>query len=45
MAKKPGIVPKTRADFDAAIAQFAKDVGVERDVITNEQMRSCSGMP
>jgi len=39
MAKKPGIVPKTRADFDAAIAQFAKDVGVERDVITNEQMR------
>jgi hypothetical protein len=39
MAKKPGIEPKTRADFDAAIAQFAKDVGVERDVITNEQMR------
>jgi hypothetical protein len=39
MAKKPGIEPKTRADFDKAIAQFAKDVGVERDVITNEQMR------
>jgi hypothetical protein len=39
MAKKPGIEPKTRADFDAAIAQFAKDVGVERDIITNEQMR------
>ena len=40
MAKKEGgIEPKSRADFDAAIAQFAKDVGVERDIITNEQMR------
>jgi hypothetical protein len=39
MAKKPGIEPKSKADFDAAIAQFAKDVGVERDIITNEQMR------
>jgi hypothetical protein len=40
MAKKEGgIDPKSRVDFDAAIAQFAKDVEVERDIITNEQMR------
>ena len=39
MAREGGIDPKSRADFDAAIAQFAKDVGVERDIITNEQMR------
>jgi hypothetical protein len=40
MAKKQGgIEPKSKADFDAAIAQFAKDVGVEREIIANEQMR------
>ena len=39
MAKKPGIDPKSKADFDAAITQFAKDVKVDRDVIANEQMR------
>jgi len=40
MAKKSTpIDPKSRADFDAAIAQFAKDVKVHVGVITNEQMR------
>ena len=39
MAKKSGIDPKSKADFDAAITQFAKDVKVDRDVIANEQMR------
>jgi hypothetical protein len=39
MAKKPGIDPKSRADFDAAIAEFAKDVKVDVNIITNEQMR------
>jgi hypothetical protein len=39
MANKGAIEPKSKADFDAAISQFAKDVGVHRDVITNEQMR------
>lgn len=40
MAKKSTpIDPKSRADFDAAIAQFAKDVKVHVSVITNEQMR------
>lgn len=33
------IDPKSKADFDAAIAQFAKDVKVEVSIITNEQMR------
>ena len=40
MAKKEGgIDPKSKADFDAAIAQFAKDVKVDVSIITNEQMR------
>ena len=40
MAKKEGgIVPRSKADFDAAIAQFAKDVRVDVGIITNEQMR------
>jgi hypothetical protein len=40
MAKKEGgIVPRSKADFDAAIAQFAKDVRVDVSIITNEQMR------
>ena len=39
MAKKPGIDPKSKADFDAAIATFAKEVKVDVNIITNEQMR------
>ena len=39
MAKKPGIDPKSKADFDAAIADFAKEVKVDVNIITNEQMR------
>jgi len=40
MAKKVGfIVPKSKADFDEAITQFAKDVNVDRKIIANEQMR------
>ena len=39
MDKKPGIEPKSKADFDAAIAQFAEDVKVDVGIITNEQMR------
>jgi len=39
MAKKGGIDPKSKAEFDAAIAQFAKDVKVDVKIITNEQMR------
>jgi hypothetical protein len=40
MAKKSSpIDPKSKADFDAAIAQFAKDVKVDVSIITNEQMR------
>jgi len=40
MAKKSTpIDPKSKADFDAAIAQFAKDVKVDVSIITNEQMR------
>jgi hypothetical protein len=33
------IDPKSKADFDAAITEFAKSVGVHRDIICNEQMR------
>jgi hypothetical protein len=33
------IEPKSKADFDKAISQFAKDVKVHVSVITNEQMR------
>lgn len=33
------IDPKSKADFDAAISEFAKSVGVHRDIICNEQMR------
>jgi hypothetical protein len=33
------IDPKSKADFDAAISQFAKDVRVDVSIITNEQMR------
>lgn len=39
MAKVGFIVPKSKADFDAAITQFAKDVNVDRKIIANEQMR------
>lgn len=39
MAKRSRIEPKSKADFDAAIKQFAKDVKVEVEIITNEQMR------
>lgn len=39
MAKKAGIDPKSKADFDAAITQFAQDVKVDVGIITNEQMR------
>jgi hypothetical protein len=40
MAKKSTpIDPKSKADFDAAISQFAKDVNVDVSIITNEQMR------
>ena len=39
MAKDGFIVPKSKADFDAAITQFAKDVNVDRKIIANEQMR------
>jgi hypothetical protein len=40
MAKKSSpIDPKSKADFDAAIDQFAKDVRVDVSIITNEQMR------
>ena len=33
------IEPKSKADFDKAITDFAKQVKVERDIIANEQMR------
>lgn len=33
------IDPKSKADFDKAISDFAKEVKVERDIIANEQMR------
>lgn len=33
------IDPKSKADFDKAITDFAKEVKVERDIIANEQMR------
>ena len=40
MAKaSPAIEPKSKADFDAAISEFAKQVKVDRDIIANEQMR------
>ena len=39
MAKSTPIDPKSKADFDAAIDQFAKDVKVDVSIITNEQMR------
>ena len=39
MAKKGAIDPKSKADFDKAITDFAKQVKVERDIIANEQMR------
>lgn len=40
MAKKEGgIDPKSKADFDAAITEFAEGVGVDVEIITNEQMR------
>jgi hypothetical protein len=40
MAKdQPAIDPKSKADFDAAISEFAKQVKVDRDIIANEQMR------
>jgi hypothetical protein len=40
MAKEqPAIDPKSKADFDAAISEFAKQVKVDRDIIANEQMR------
>jgi hypothetical protein len=37
--KSEPIEPKSLADFQAAIAQFAKDVKVDVSIITNEQMR------
>jgi hypothetical protein len=37
--KSSPIDPKSKADFDAAISQFAKDVKVDVSIITNEQMR------
>ena len=40
MAKKSTpIEPKSRADFEKAITDFAEQVKVERDIICNEQMR------
>jgi hypothetical protein len=33
------IDPKSKADFDKAITDFAKEVKVDRDIIANEQMR------
>jgi len=40
MAKKSTpIEPKSRADFEKAITEFAEQVKVERDIICNEQMR------
>jgi hypothetical protein len=39
MAKGGFIVPKSKADFDAAITEFAKNVNVDRKIIANEQMR------
>ena len=40
MAKKSTpIEPKSKADFDKAISDFAKEVKVEVSIITNEQMR------
>lgn len=39
MAKTSRIDPKSKADFDAAIAKFAEDVKVSVEIITNEQMR------
>jgi hypothetical protein len=40
MAKKDSrIDPKSKADFDKAITDFAEQVKVDRDIITNEQMR------
>lgn len=38
-AKDSPIDPKSRADFDKAITDFANEVKVERDIIANEQMR------
>lgn len=37
--KKTPLDPKSKADFDKAISDFAKEVKVERDIIANEQMR------
>lgn len=39
MAAKGGIDPKSKADFDAAVAEFARDVRVSVEIIANEQMR------
>jgi hypothetical protein len=39
MAKAGFIVPKSKADFDAAITEFANTVNVDRKIIANEQMR------
>jgi len=39
MAKVGFIVPKSKADFDAAITEFANTVNVDRKIIANEQMR------
>jgi hypothetical protein len=39
MAKSTPIEPKSKADFDKAISDFAKEVKVEVSIITNEQMR------
>jgi hypothetical protein len=37
--KSTRIEPKSKADFDKAISDFAKEVKVEVSIITNEQMR------
>jgi hypothetical protein len=39
MARTTPIDPKSKADFDKAITDFANQVKVERDIIANEQMR------
>lgn len=39
MAKSTPIEPKSKADFDKAIGDFAESVKVEVSIITNEQMR------
>lgn len=39
MAKSTPIEPKSKADFDKAISDFAEKVKVEVSIITNEQMR------